>query len=182
MPRYLTAADLNAQLAGSKNERTILEDRAAQASVSNSVFLSHSSKDVNILAGAIALLEKHGGTVYIDKKDSSLPSVTSTSTAEKLRQRIKDCRKFVILTSENSKDSRWVPWELGLADSYRTPANVAILPTVMSGDHNWTEQEYLGLYRRITYGQIDGQSRDVFMVWDHIRNTASELSRWLREQ
>jgi len=180
MPRYLTASDLRAQVPGHLNERAALEKRATEASVSQSVFLSHSSKDAEHLAGAIALLEKHGGMTYIDKKDASLPPATDTSTAEKLRQRIKDCRKFVILTSENSKDSRWVPWELGLADGHRTPANVAILPTVISGDHKWTEQEYLGLYRRITYGKLEGHSGDVFMVWDHITNRASELSVWLR--
>ena len=180
MPRYLTAADLRAQVTGGLNERVSLEKRAAEASVAHSVFLSHSSKDAEHVPGAIALLERHGARVYIDKKDSSLPLVTDTVTAEKLRQRIKDCRKFVILTSENSKDSRWVPWELGLADGHRMPSNVAILPTVIKGNHKWTEQEYLGLYRRIAYGRLQGHPEEVFMVWDHNRDTASELGAWLR--
>lgn len=181
MPRYLTAADLRAQVTGGLLESISLEKRAVEASVLSSVFLSHSSKDSEQLPGAIALLEKHGASVYIDKKDLSLPAVTDVSTAEKIKERIKECRKFVILTSENSKDSRWVPWELGLADGYRTPANVAILPTVMNGNHKWTEQEYLGVYSRIAHGKFQNDPKDVFMVWDHRTNSGTELSAWLRK-
>ena len=39
-----------------------------------------------------------------------------------------------------------MPWELGLADGYKTQANVAIFPSVKShNDTKWTEQEYLGI-------------------------------------
>lgn len=68
------------------------------------------------MAGAIEVIASHGGVPYIDEVDPAMPSHTSEETAELLKKRIVECKRFVLLTSPNSKDSRWVPWELGVAD------------------------------------------------------------------
>jgi hypothetical protein len=128
----------------------------------------------------IKLLEDHGAAVYVDKKDPALPPTTSRATASSLRDRLRECRKFVLLTSPNSKDSRWMPWELGLADGYKTSRNVAILPTPeTAGERQWAEQEYLGIYDRIVYGRFKGTNQDVYMVWNQEIDSGVELSTWL---
>ena len=105
------------------------------------------------------MLESHGAAVYVDKKDGSLPPYTDKSTAKILKNRISESQKFVLLASEQSKDSRWVPWELGLADGYKGLGNVAIFPAVESkGRDAWTNWEYLGLYDRIIWGDHDSYS------------------------
>lgn len=180
MPRYIQRSELISGAPGTLFERASLEKRASEARIESSVFLSHSSKDADLLPGAIALLKRHGASVYIDKKDESLPPFTNTETATALKGRIRVCQKFVLLASANSKDSKWVPWELGLADGYRTSGNVAILPSVDSTDPKWPEQEYLGVYRTITFGKLQGFTGDVYMVWDHEKNRATELSAWLK--
>jgi hypothetical protein len=132
------------------------------------------------LIGAIRLLENHGATVYIDKKDPALPPYTNKETAKSLKDRIHQSRRFILLASKNSKDSRWVPWELGIADDHKGVNRIAVLPTVENEkDHSWTNWEYLGLYDRIVWGELDGQSEKVWMVLDEHENTASELSTWL---
>ena len=147
-----------------------------------STFLSHSSSDIDILPGAMRILFNHGAEVYIDKKDTALPPYTSRKTAIILRNRIKENRKFVLLASYNSKDSRWMPWELGLADGYKTQANVAIFPSVKShNDTKWTEQEYLGIYDRIVFGNMEGHAEPVWMVLNQEKNEASTLAQWLRD-
>ena len=45
------------------------------------VFLSHSSKDNELVPGAIAVLEGHGGRVYVDLGDDRLPQTPSVETA-----------------------------------------------------------------------------------------------------
>jgi hypothetical protein len=179
MVDYLTKDRLRAA-AGSLNQQTIVR-KAQGRSPAGSTFLSHSSKDLEILPGVIAILEQHGAAVYVDKKDESLPPYTTRDTAALLRERIKQANKFILLTTRNSKDSRWMPWELGLADGYKGHARTAILPSVdMATDHSWAEQEYLGIYDRIVFGGLQNYSKDVFMVWNQQKHSAIELSRWLK--
>jgi hypothetical protein len=114
-------ADLTAEL------RKSLVEKAESRSPTHATFLSHSSKDKDILPGVIRILSNHRADVYVDKKDATLPPYTNRETAAKLRTRINACKKFVLLASSNIKDSKWVPWELGLADGFKTPRNVALL-------------------------------------------------------
>jgi len=181
MVDYITPNRLQNRRTITLNEQASIIRKAERASPSRSTFLSHSTKDQAILPYVVKLLEDHGASVYVDKKDPALPPVTSRVTASTLRTRLRQCEKFILLTSPNSKDSRWMPWELGLADGYRTPKNVAILPTPeTSHERVWSEQEYLGIYDRIVYGTLQGHSSQVYMVWDQENNTAIELSAWLR--
>jgi hypothetical protein len=163
------------------NERAFVEAKARQRSPNGSTFLSHSSQDAEFLPGIIELLENHGGEVYIDKKDTALPPYTSRETAQILRGRIAECKKFILLATTNSKDSKWMPWELGIADGLKHQQCTAILPGVDSRfDTSWTEQEYLGIYDRIVWGSLKGYSSEVWMVLNQEKNTATTLSKWLR--
>lgn len=180
MVDYITRDDIRGSSGPLHEQATILR-KAAARSPQGSTFLSHSSKDAELLPGVITILERHGASVYVDKKDETLPPTTSRTTASILRGRIRQCKKFIILTTKNSKDSRWMPWELGLADGYKATDNVAIFPGLDTAtDHSWTEREYLGIYDRIVYGQFKGQERSVFMVWNQDTNAGTELSVWLR--
>lgn len=58
---------------------------------------------------------------------------------------------------------------------------MTILPTVESQtDVTWSSWEYLGLYDRIVWGDLKGREKRVWMVLDERKNTATELSEWLR--
>ena len=164
----------------SLQEQTNIRKRAEERSSSGTTFLSHSSKDQDILPGVIRILENQGATVYIDKKDPSLPPYTSKDTASTLKSRIGQSKKFVLLATENSKDSRWVPWELGVADGCKSFDNIAIFPVLEDtmGD-SWTNWEYLGLYDRVAWKKFKGNEKDEWMVWDQRENTALTLAQWL---
>ncbi|WP_234180007.1 toll/interleukin-1 receptor domain-containing protein [Sphingopyxis sp. NFH-91] len=182
MIRYPTRSDM-LRIAATKSatEQASLRKSAESRSPSGATFLSHSSKDQDLLPAAITLLENHGATVYVDKKDPALPPYTSRATAAGLKNRIQQSRKFVLLASQNSKDSRWVPWELGLADGYKGMGRVAILPTVEDqSEKSWAQWEYLGLYDRIVWGDHQQYSEKIWMVLDEEDNTATELRAWLR--
>lgn len=162
------------------NEAQII--KAASFSRTNkTVFLAHSSKDKRYLPAIISILENHGGSVYVDKEDERLPESTNRETAEVLKSTIRDCIRFVLFVTTNSKDSRWVPWELGLADSEKGESPIALFPTATkSHEQQWTKQEYLGLYRRIVWGKIKGWKEKGWMVYDHLENTATSLRDWLK--
>lgn len=180
MVEYITRDTLR-RSAGTINEQASIIRKAQARSPQGSTFLSHSSKDVDLLPGVVAILERHGAVVYIDKKDESLPPTTSRETATILRGRIRQSHKFLLLTTINSKESQWMPWELGLADGYKSPQNTAIFPGVdTAADRTWAEREYLGVYDRVVYGDLQGHPRPLFMVYNQEKHTATELSAWLK--
>src|SRR5258707_10294154 len=101
-----TAAEIQNFSKGVLVENYEFEKRAAAASLD--VFLSHSSADRWVLPKAIGFLRQYGVNVYIDKTDKELPQKTSPETGAKLKERIEQCRKFIVLVTVNSKNSRWI--------------------------------------------------------------------------
>jgi hypothetical protein len=143
------------------------------------VFLSHSHKDEKFLPGVVSILEGHGGSVYVDVQDKRLPETASVETARILRQNLSACRKFVVFVTTESKDSKWIPWELGLGDGEKTLRNVALFPAAKQDcDQAWAEREYLGLYDRIVWGQFKDKQFE-WLVLCHHENTAVTLGAWL---
>ena len=179
MPDFLTFSDIDSfQVKGVLNES---EMRLRTTIEGKSIFLSYSSKDRKYLSGVITLLENHGGSVYVDEGDTRLPRKPSKQTAAILRDTIQRLNRFVLFVTTNSKDSIWIPWELGLGDAYKSLSNVALLPTAeTSYQQEWAEQEYLGLYRRIVWGQIKGEDKPCWIVYDHFANSAEKLSTWIK--
>lgn len=161
-------------------ETARVQKAAASRSPAGSTFLSHSSKDDDLVAGAIRVLENHGAKVYVDEIDPEMPPYTTEKTAGLLKTRIRDTSRFVLLASKNSKESKWVPWELGIADGVKGTSKIALFPASDSSyDKAWASWEYLGLYDRIVWGKLDGYQKEVWMVLDEIHNTGVELRRWL---
>lgn len=181
MAVYVTRAELRNIAA----EMPITEQASLQKSIQSrapagSTFLSHSSKDEDLVIGATRILEGHGGRVYVDEVDPAMPPYTNEETGALLKRRIAQAKRFVLLASPNSKESRWVPWELGIADGEKGLSGIALFPAADSGvDKAWASWEYLGLYRRIVWGRMIGQSGSLWMVLDEKKNTATSLSDWL---
>lgn len=143
------------------------------------VFLSHSHNDEKFLPLIINILENHGATVYVDVKDSDLPETPSVETAKILRSNLNACRKFIVFVTTASKDSKWIPWELGLGDGGKSPRSVAIIPAAQDqGDQAWSEREYLGLYDRIVWGNFADQKPE-WLVYNYHVNSAVKLADWL---
>jgi hypothetical protein len=164
-------------------EQANIRQFAASRSLDGATFLSHSSKDEDLVIGAIHVLEEHGARVYTDKIDPGMPPYTSEVTAALLKRRILQTKRFVLLASDNSKESRWVPWELGVADGCKGLSGIALFPaSEKAEEQSWASWEYLGLYRRIVWGDLGGHQNKVWMVLDERKNTATELKKWLRGQ
>ena len=155
--------------------------KKAIASDSKDVFLSHSSKDKESLVSIINFLKQYNVNVYLDKEDKELPRKTTSETGEKIKKRIYECKKFIVLVSDNSKESKWIPWELGIADTNKTTENIAFLPLNLNNTKlDWAEQEYMGIYPRITNGILGQRISPVWMVYDHTNKRGTELGAWLK--
>ena len=113
------------------------------------IFLSHGHKDL-IYAYCIALFLKktYEVNVYIDAFDFSMPSTTSAKTAQKLRDKIRSCSRFIFVGTKESFNSKWCNWELGIGDYKSTLGHLAFFVMSDRNEKNggYDKNEYVGLY------------------------------------
>jgi hypothetical protein len=177
MINFITFDDISRLSRDIENKSRILAK--AQNRVGKTVFLSHSQKDEASLPLIISILENHGAQVYVDVKDDSLPLIPSVETAQILRESLSSCQKFILFVTPHTKSSKWIPWELGVSDGHKGQKNVALIPAAdHAWDQSWAEQEYLGLYDRVIWGNFANKSPE-WLVYNHHQNTAVTLSWWL---
>lgn len=143
-------------------EEILLKSAISYAEVS--IFISHSSKDKELVQGFINLLLKLGCTIYVDWNDSLLPRITSEQTAMKIREEINGNSYFFLFATENALSSHWVPWELGVADQMKENNRIAIIP--ITKNREFVGSEYLKLYNRIEYisGVLTVIEKDIFAL------------------
>jgi hypothetical protein len=125
---------------------TILRKAASTHETTFDIFLSHSLKDSDLVLGVYAMLTAHGLKVYVDWMiDGELDrSRVTPETAERLRERMRQSSSLIYVHSTQSPDSKWMPWELGYFDGFRSA--VAVLPIARTEQNSFAGQEYLGLY------------------------------------
>jgi hypothetical protein len=79
------------------------------------VFVSHQKRDAELAAAVTQRLRAvHAIDCYLDLID---PDATSTGDelGEYLRRQLSACTQLMAVVSVNTKDSWWVPWEIGIA-------------------------------------------------------------------
>lgn len=154
--------------------------KSASAAKRASVFLSHSWRDRKQLNGVIRFFGLLDTPVYVDELDHALPRVVSEETAELLANRINQCPRLVVLVSPASRESRWIPWELGLAHGLKGVAQIATLPIsdrASAHQEAWTQREYLRLYPRIRWARLNGSMQ--WAVTDPRDGKSWTLGYWL---
>ena len=124
------------------------------------VFISHKHDDLEDLKGVLGFLQqKYGVKVYIDSQDPTMPKVTSATTALNIKERIKQCDKFILLATNGAIESKWCNWELGYGDSQKFKKHMALFPMKPEGayDREYKGSEYMGIYPYIAY--YDGSEK-----------------------
>lgn len=123
------------------------------------VFLSHKHAEKEILEGAISFLKSYGVDVYVDWMDDEMPKTTSGETAKRIKNKIKENHKFILLATEGAISSKWCNWELGLGDAAKYIDNIALLP-IRRDNTDYSGNEYLDIYPYIYnvdfFENIDG--------------------------
>ncbi len=144
------------------------------------VFLSHSHTDREQIEAAITLLSAMGVEVYVDWQDAGMPRVTNGETAARLKQKIKENKKFVLLASPKAIASNWVNWELGIGDTHKYIEHIALLPFV-KGNESWKDSEYLQIYPYIEKDSpfSSSKNKDAYVV-KHPNGRSMKLEQWLK--
>lgn len=135
-----------------ESRSVITADRYAASQVT--AFLSHKHDDLDDLKDIIGFFEKtYNVKVYIDSRDSSMPATTSGKTAETIKNRIIQCKKFILLATNGAVESKWCNWELGYGDAQKFKDNIVLFPIKPKGayDSAYKGTEYMSIYPYIAH-------------------------------
>lgn len=159
-----------------ENVATIQASSTAHSpkTATTTIFLSHSHKDRDLIEPALAFLRSHGVTIYVDWQDGEMPETISAETAKKIKVKIKEHQKFIVMVTENSKESRWVPWELGFADPVKSMDHIAILP--IAEKYDFAKNEYMRIYPKI---ELVNNS---WYIWNDDPLSFKPLDQWLKSK
>lgn len=89
------------------------------------MFVSYSSKDIEVAARVKSLLEAADATVYVAEYTLS----PGEDLAAAIESSIRECDLFILLWSTNAKASEWVPQEIGIAKALHKPTIPVLLST-----------------------------------------------------
>jgi hypothetical protein len=144
---------------------------------STSIFLSHSHYDQEVIKEAVVFFRKLGVNIYIDWMDDSMPVATSGTTADRLKKKIKESNKFILLATNNAIASKWCNWELGLGDADKYDRNICIFP-LADPSGVWKGSEYLQIYPSIDKKTYSYGRSEYFIVFPDGRKLT--LTEWLK--
>jgi hypothetical protein len=153
------------------------------------IFLSHMHDEREQLEGAISLLKNYGVDVYVDWLDDGMPKSTSGNTAVRIKEKIKENHKFILLATEGAINSKWCNWELGLGDAAKYIDHIALLP-VKKDYADFTGNEYLEIYPYIfvidNYQLFKGnyRSQGTYVVYPSVngKDKVVPIAEWLRNK
>ena len=183
------------QIKGYRNTYTksinesLKEFKAESKYSKTTIFLSHKHDELEILDGAISFLKKSGVDVYVDWLDEGMPKTTSGQTAVRIKQKIRENHKFILLATEGAINSKWCNWELGLGDAAKYIEHIAVLP-VKRDYADFSGNEYLEIYPYIfsidSYQYFKGnyRSQGIYVVYPSINGNDKviPIAEWLRNK
>ncbi len=129
----------------------LVESRKLEfAADKTTIFISHKHGELDDLADVIAFLEKeYDVRVYIDSRDPLMPEVPNQETANRIKEKIESCNKFILLATDAAIQSKWCNWELGYGDAQKYKNNNIALMPIGKQNAAYTGNEYLTIYPHI---------------------------------
>lgn len=129
-----------------KSRAPILE-HSQFAERQTTVFISHKHDDLDELKDIIGFLEKqYNVKTYIDSKDPTMPPKTNGETAKRIKVRISQCDKFILLATNGAIESKWCNWELGYGDGQMFNKKCIALFPIKDAIGDYEGNEYLEIY------------------------------------
>ena len=84
------------------------------------VFISHKNYDSSQAVLLKKAFEKEGVSAYLDVLDSSITNGGQALT-DHIKHQLNQCTDIIVLMSENTKNSWWVPFEIGMSAQIDMP-------------------------------------------------------------
>lgn len=78
------------------------------------VFISHKQEDNITAAEVLRVLKGHNVEAYLDLLDGEI-ALKGEALTNHVKKRLNECTDLLVIMSEKTKDSWWVPFEIGMA-------------------------------------------------------------------
>lgn len=100
------------------------------------VFISHKKEDSGLALAIQSAFSKNGVTSYLDVLDSSITSGGKELT-EHIKSNLNTCSDIIVVMSDATKYSWWVPFEIGMSAQVDMPTasflkSEVVLPSYLS--------------------------------------------------
>lgn len=190
---YLKESQLKGKSRASKAYMSLNESlrnfRNESSSYKTKIFLSHKHDETELLEGSISFLKSLGVDVYVDWLDDGMPKSTSGQTAVRIKEKIKENQKFILLASEGAINSKWCNWELGLGDAAKYIDHIAIFP-IEKDFSSFSGSEYLEIYPYIynmdslEYFRGEYRSPGTYVVFPSLNGNSKvvPIAQWLKHR
>ncbi len=190
---FITETQLKNQRRSAKSLLSINDSlrnfKSESSYLKTKIFLSHKHDEKEFLEGAISLLKTYGVDVYVDWLDEGMPKTTSGQTAVRIKEKIKENHKFILLATEGAINSKWCNWELGLGDAAKYIENIALLP-IKKDSVDFSGSEYLEIYPYIfnietaVYFKGNYRSQGTYVVYPSVNGNDRfvPIAQWLRNR
>lgn len=143
------------------------------------LFISLSFLDKKLILTLIDLFNNAGYSVYVDWIDDKNLDKNNVSykTAKFIRNRISECKGLSYIATGNIVNSKWCPWELGLADGLLN-GKACILP-ILKEPGVFNGVEFVGIYPII---EFDILKNDFCIKGQNDNCINYNLKKWLNER
>jgi len=84
------------------------------------IFISHKQEDHQAALKVEKILKQNDVDTYLDLLDNSLSGDGEKLTAH-IKEKLRECTDLIVILSENTKKSWWVPFEIGMASEKDIP-------------------------------------------------------------
>lgn len=142
------------------------------------LFLSYNHKDITLAKAIYQELQNQGISVYADFIDLSFKPIVDKNTAKILCDKIANCKALAYIHTENAKNSKWCPWEIGLASGLKD-FKCVIIPAIVKDDNEFDRQEYLTLYPFTSYTKYINGKGPFFWVKTSMTGNGIRLLNWI---
>lgn len=98
------------------------------------VFISHKKEDEAAASQVYGALVQKGHSAYLDVVDTNIGK-NGDDLAQYIRQKLGECDSLIAVISDKTKDSWWVPWEIGVATEKEYPLSTYLAGTASPPDY-----------------------------------------------
>lgn len=129
------------------DESRVIKSQSAEKQYD--IFLSHSSRDKEIILYLKKEINSIGFSVYVDWIDNSESG--RMEITPKLKIAMNNSFTLLYIHTHNSENSKWTPWEIGYFDSKKGSPRIGIMPILNNSNSiaSYSGQEYLTQYNQI---------------------------------
>jgi|GEM_PF-549503 len=108
--------------------------------MANTVFISHKNTDSLLAARVAKRIERNGLGTYLDVIDDALVK-DGPDLADLLLERMSKCDQLIAVVSASTRDSWWVPWEIGVGSEkgFRMATYSEVLVSLPSYLEKWPD-------------------------------------------